>query len=300
MALSKATFLSVALFAAASAGGTTAGTIEHEATPLKRADVEIDFWEHGFLGGQAITDQFQNFGVSFSGQMRWVTRIQKRRGARGATLANFDYEQEMDTANPFSVKFDYLVNEVTFGLSAYNSMTRITALLRGREVGFFETTVNADRVEDNQFGFEGIRLDEILIDFGGNHWGSTFDTLHYNHARNRRGDLIESGVPAVRYRTMFTEPEPTETASAAANPAPTGASGVLSSSGSASNVSAVTAVPLPAAFWMLLMGVGGMVAGGLRRRRKEPRPFHLFTIAFGWACAFYIRVSGRTYLKVML
>lgn len=268
MALSKATFMSAALLVATLSGGAFAATIEHVAEPLKRADVEIDFWEHGFLGGQVITDQYQNAGVTFSDQMRWIRRIQKRRGIRGATLANFDRDQEINTANPFSIKFDYLVDDVTFGLAANNAETRITALLRGREVGFFETTVNANRDLDNIFGFTGVRLDEILIDFGDDYYGSAFDTLHFNHATNQRGDMIESGVEAVRYRTIFTEPTPEETTSSAANAT---AGGVLSngaSAGAVSNVSAVTAVPLPAAFWMLLMAVGGTVAAGARRRRS--------------------------------
>ena len=240
----------------------------HEIEPTYRADVEIDFWEFGFLGGHIITDQFQAFGVTFSDQMRWLRRVQQRRGARGATLANFDRKQTINTDNPFSIKFDYLVDEVTFGLTAPNVVTRVTALLRGRQVGFFETTVDHDPVQNNFFGFEGFRLDEVLIDFGNGGFGTTFDTLHFNHALNQRGDKIASGVPAVRYRSLFDDPPAVPAAPETAG----GVAGISASGMTSANpvgqVSSVTAVPLPAPAWLLLAGIGGLGWLGRRRRRS--------------------------------
>jgi len=264
MALSKARLLSIALFASTICGSAVAGTLQHAKEPIYRSEAKVNFLEHGFLGGEAITDQFQSSGVSFSGQMRWISLIRKRRGAQDALLANFNRDTEINAANPFSIKFDYLVKDATFALHAYDALTKFTALLRGREVGYFEATVNANRVEDNAFGFTGLRFDEILIDFGDKGYGTSFDTLNFNYSRDRRGNLIESGVPAVRYRSIFNEPEPEETAGevlsasvGSTNPA----------SGTASQVGAVNAVPLPAAFWMLLAGLGGLAAARARRSR---------------------------------
>lgn len=268
MALSKATFLSASLCATLIAGSAAAGTVQHANEPIYRSDEKVNFLEHGFLGGHVITDQFQSSGVSFSGQMRWISLIRKRRGAQDALLANFDRDTPINEANPFSIKFDYLVKDATFALHAYDALTKFTALLRGREVGYFEATVNANRVEDNAFGFTDLRFDEILIDFGDKGYGTSFDTLNFSYSLDRHGEKIESGVPAVRYRSIFNDPEPEETNTGTAG-------GVLASSGgaggpstgSASQVAVVTAIPLPTAFWMLLAALGGI--GALRARRAR-------------------------------
>lgn len=265
MALSKASLLSVALLASTICGSAVAGTLQHANEPIYRSDEKVNFLEHGFLGGQVITDQFQSSGVSFSGQMRWISLIRKRRGAQDALLANFSRDTEINEANPFSIKFDYLVKDATFALHAYDALTKFTALLRGREVGYFEATVNANRVEDNAFGFVGLRFDEILIDFGDNSYGTSFDTLNFSYSLDRRGNRIESGVPAVRYRSIFNQPEPEEQAGEVLSAS--GAAGGVST-GSARQVGAVNAVPLPAAIWMLLAGLGGLAAAGARRKRS--------------------------------
>lgn len=159
-----------------------AGISAANATPIDSATsgIEnptqtIDFSEiAGLTQGEAITDQYEGLGVTFSPNLYFRTQFSGRDNQETPALSTFG---DGDLITEFSILFDSAVSAASFVLSVNFGTATFTALNDGVVVSTFMSANSSN--PPLFYGFEGIIFDEIRIAVGGNGF-AIIDNIAFN------------------------------------------------------------------------------------------------------------------------
>ena len=123
----------------------------------------VDFSEMRILDTSIVTDQFSQFGVTFSPNLFYRTTDHPDwASVSGPNLRTGDPE-----VNPFSIRFNEAHLSAAVVLIAEPATpATITAKLGGVDVESFETIISIDN-PNQYFGFEDILFDEIEVSYSG-------------------------------------------------------------------------------------------------------------------------------------
>lgn len=155
--------LSAAAVAAAafSFASAQAATIEGETSGISDPDTLITFGEIVLTDNQAVTDEYESLGVTFSPNLYYQSSgVSPRPNFELPALSNFG---EGDLRNPFSIQFVRDVNAASFTLTTGpGRTTTFNALRDGVIVATFSAATNPTD-DTNIYGFFGLVFDEIQI-----------------------------------------------------------------------------------------------------------------------------------------
>ncbi len=120
----------------------------------------ITFSELTFNDGDAISNQFSPFGVTFSANLYFRNASSwEDQGINSQNLRTGD-----PITKAFSMKFNNVVSQAAFAsIASPSANPTITARLRGVDVESFTTVVDLDN--NSWMGFTGIQFDEINITY---------------------------------------------------------------------------------------------------------------------------------------
>ncbi len=123
----------------------------------------VTFGEIIFPTATAITDQYANWGVTFSPTMYYNVDPDH---FPSKSLSNFN--NLAPDSNPASIFFRHIQSVAAFALQSDVSTTTFTAFLHGTLVETFNATTNFSTLPDlthasDYYGFEGILFDQIAV-----------------------------------------------------------------------------------------------------------------------------------------
>lgn len=161
--------LGMACGIAALAGTASAAVINGEATGLSSPDGFVGFDEVAVEPGTIVTDQFEEFGVSFSGGVSVFEGGTPRPNFDSPFALNFGrVDGRFTIFDPLQIIFSQTVSAASFATTNNNTNSSVfTAFLGDTIVESFSTDVanpTGEGNENNIYGFTGIRFDRIEYD----------------------------------------------------------------------------------------------------------------------------------------
>lgn len=176
---------------AAFATTSPAATINGQSTGLVDPDGFVGFGEVE-VEGELVTDQFADFGVSFSGGVSLFNGGTERPNFEDPFALNFEFQEQDDGSNrfivydPLQIIFTNTVSAASFATTNNNTNSSVfTAFLGDTIVESFTTDVanpTGPGNENNIYGFEGIVFDRIQYDVASGARTFGLDSLSFNVA----------------------------------------------------------------------------------------------------------------------